>query len=172
MSLKDRYKEYSDNKIIEIIIQKDNYQKEAVDIALEIIKERNLDKELDKVLQKNEIENEKLEQAKFEQYEKVKDINLSNRINVKIADVAKFEGELVKQNINFYREDKNIGGGLELYPSQNYFFSDEDFLNADKACVNLGLTDAYQDIKPYFRFELKILLIVAALIIVALLILL
>lgn len=168
MNFKDRYINYSNEELIEIIIQKDNYQEKAVEIALEIIKERKIVKELAEELRKIELENEKIEQIQFEEYEKVKDINLSNKINVKIGDVAKFEGELIKQNIKFHREDKNITAGFEVFPSEDYYFSIEDFPKADKIFINLGLLTASQDIKPFFKFEIKVILLIAFIIIIAL----
>ncbi len=170
MKLYDRYNEYSDEKMIEIILEKDNYQKEAVDTALKIISERGIEDKLNQELEIIKNENDKIEQEQFEQIEKLKNINLKNVINVKLGDAANFEGELSRHGINYHRLDKNLGGGVELYPSINYYFSNKDFMRADKICIELGLTDAYQDIKPFFKFEMKVFLIILIIVILGLII--
>ena len=163
--------DYSDDKLSKIIIDRENYQKEAVDTAFKIISERGIDDKLQQELDNIKQSNEKIEQKQFEEFEKIRNINLKNVINLKLADAANFEYELTKHGISFHREDKNLTGGVELYPSLNYYFSDMDFELADKIYIKLGLTDAHQNITPFFKFEMKVFMFIIIIVILGLLIL-
>ena len=157
-----KYKTFSKNKIFDILINKDDYQNDAVNAAKKIIRENNWDSELKEIIeiQKQNYNNEIAEKAEY--YKNIIEFQKDNfYFNIKIADVPKFEAELIKENIDFYREDKNIGPQLDYFPTEKYYFKKKDIEKADNICKRINLiTQPYSEHKQFFRFEVKVILIV------------
>jgi len=172
----DRYIDYSKDELFKIILAPDDFQQDAVSTAQQIIAEKNWTSELNKRLEeqnkKNIEDTAHLEQEieeKAEYYRNVVEFKKDNNsFQVRIADIPKFEAKLEAKKIKFFREDKNIGVQLDSYPTQSYFFKNEDVKKVDEITKNLRLvTSPYSDNKPFFKFEIKVLLIVVALTILA-----
>jgi hypothetical protein len=168
----DRYQKYSQEELFKIVLTPDDFQADAVIVARQIILEKNwttdFNKRLDEENKKNIEEEELLDldtKEKAEYYKNVVEFkNDNNSFQVRIADIPKFEATLSNEGIEFLREDKNIGIQLDSYPTQTYFFKNANVEQVDTIVKKLGLTTApYSDIKPFFKFEIKVLLIVVAL---------
>ena len=168
----ERYKDYSKDELIKIVLTPNDFQPDAVITARQIIAEKNWTSELKKHLEeqnkKNIEEAELFEQEIKEKAEYYKNVlefkNDNNSFQVRIADIPKFEAKLGAKGIEFFREDKNIGVQLDSYPTQTYFFKNEDVEQVDEITKKIGLVTApYSDIKPFFKFEIKVLLIAVAL---------
>jgi hypothetical protein len=157
----NKYKTFSKNQIFDIVINKDDYQTDAVDAVILIVKENNWESEInDKIKKLNQdYENEIAEKAEY--YNRVVEFQRDNFcFNIRISDIPRFESVLVKKNIDFLREDKNIGVQLDSYPTQKYYFKEKDIKKVDEICISLKLiTQPYADIKPFIKFELKVILI-------------
>lgn len=176
----NRFKNYNQEELFKIVFAPDDYQPEAVNAARQLITEKNLTNDFNKRLEeqnKKNIEEEELLQQeiseKAEYYKSVVEFkNDNNSFQVRIADIPKFEGALGAEGIDFFREDKNIGVQLDSYPTQTYFIRNEDAEKVDEIVKGLGLvTLPYSDIKPFFNFQIKVLLIVVALTILLVLLL-
>jgi hypothetical protein len=168
----DTFQNFSQEDLFKIIFEPENYRPDAVSAARQIITEKNWTNELNRQI---EINNKKSaeEQELYEQeikekaayYKNVVEFqNQRNAFQIRIADVPKFEAALSDQGIEYFREDKNIGVQLDSYPTQTYHFKTADAEQVDLITKNLGLVTApYADARPFFRFEVKVLLIVIAL---------
>jgi hypothetical protein len=165
----DKYLNFKKEELIKIVLTPSDYQHSAVIAARQVIEEKkwtdDLENEIEVKQKKDKAENEQYEQDIVEKAEYYKNIveykNQENSFQVRIADVPKFEGALEEKGIEFYREDKNIGVQIDTYPTQTYYFKDENFNAVDEISRNLKLvTTPYTDIKPFFGFEMKVLLIV------------
>lgn len=168
----NRFKNYNQNQLFNIVLNPDDFQLEAINAAKKIIAENNWTNLLDKKIE--EANNEKIKQEEIllkeiaEQAEHYKNVvelkNENNYFQIRIVDIPKFEAALELNGIDFYREDKNIGGQLDHYPTQTYFFRIKDSDKVNSIVKNLGIVTApYSDIKPFFNFQLKIVLIVVIL---------
>ncbi|MBU2555302.1 MAG: hypothetical protein KKF98_12670 [Bacteroidetes bacterium] len=164
----ERYKNYSKDELIKIILTPKDFQPEAVITARQIIAEKNwtseLNNRIEELNRKNLEDAELFEQEIKEKAEYYKNVlefkHDNNSFQVRIADIPKFEAKLGAEGIQFFREDKNIGVQLDSYPTQTYFFKSEDVEEVDEITKKLGLITApYADIKPFFKFEIKVLLI-------------
>lgn len=163
-----RFKDYSQEQLFNMVLNADDYQAEALTVARQIIKEKGWTNDLDKQIEeinKKKLEEEDIEQQeiieKAEYYKNiVKFKNDNNSFQIRIADIPRFEGVLVKEGIEFFREDKNIGVQLDSYPTQTYFFLNKDVERVDEISKKLRLVTApYNDIKPFIKFEIKVLFI-------------
>ncbi len=77
-----------------------------------------------------------------------------------------FESELRNKNITFSRADKNVGAQLDTFPTQTYYFKKEDTEQVDEIVLRLGLvTVPYTNIRPFWGFEVKVVLVVIVIII-------
>lgn len=162
------YKEFSKEQLLNILSSPENYQPEAIEAAKTIISERGWNNDLQQ--RKNEIATEEaLEELQEEEeirgnaaYYKnaVSYKTHRNSFQIRITDIPRFEAALEEQNISFFREDKNIGAQLDTYPTQTYYFKDEDTDAVDQICKSLSLITApYADAKPFFFKELGMLVI-------------
>lgn len=168
----DTYKNYNQDELFNIVLTPDDFQPDAVKAARQIIAEKkwsnDLKKRLEAVNKEEIIEQNNYEQEIKEKAEYYKNVvefkNEGNSFEVKIADIPKFESALAENGIEFFREDKNIGVQLDSYPTQTYFFRNEDVEKVDEITKNLSLVTApYTDIRPFFGFEIKVVLVVIAL---------
>ena len=168
-SLYERYNSYEKQELFKILLRPEDYQKEAVETAKRIVKEKDWTGEYEKILAENnaiiekqeqELQKEVEEKAAF--YKKAVEFHEQrNSFQVRTSDMAKFEGALIQNNIDFYREDKHVGVQLDSYPTQTYYFKDKDIKEVDRVTKEIGLRAAtYLDPQPFFRFELKVLIIV------------
>ena len=170
----NKYKDLSKEKLIEIILSPADYQPEAISVAKQIIIEKGWENDLQEKIKENNIKNIKEEELverdikeKAEYYKNAVEFkNQGNFFQVRIADIPKFEASLIINNIEFFRENKNLGAQLDVYPTQTYFFKNNDIEVVDKISKEIGLVATpYADIKPFFRFEVIVLLIVIAVVI-------
>ncbi len=180
MDYKEKFQNYDKDKLIKIVLSSDDYQPEAVIAVKQIIKEKGWNNDLEMNIENARILKEKNQELyeqeikeKAEYYKNALEFkNQKNSFQIRLADIPKFEGALIEKNISFFREDKNIGVQLENYPTQSYFFKNEDLEEVDKLTKDLSLiTVPYLDHKPFLRFEIKVLLIFLAIIIILILIL-
>lgn len=165
----ETYQDYSKDKLFEIVLSPDDYQPAAVIAAIQVITEKKWKEELDKRLEEGREAYAADIKEKAEYYKNAVEFQEQrNSFQVITADILKFESALADQNIEFFREDKVTGLRLEGFPTETYFFKNEDVEAVDKITKDLGLvTGAYTSTKPFVRFEIKVLII--ALVIIALL---
>lgn len=168
----DTFKNYNQDELFNIVLAPEDFQSEAVIVARQIVSEKNwtndLKKRLEEAKKTDIIEQEIYEQEIKEKAEYYKNVlefkNDRNSFEVRIADIPKFEAALNDNGIAFFREDKNIGAQLDSYPTQTYFFRNENTEQVDEITKNFSLvTEPYADIKPFFGFEIKVVLVVIAL---------
>jgi hypothetical protein len=161
-SLYELYYSYEKEELFKILLNPEDYQAQAVETAKRILKEKDWITEFEKVRTENEAQLRKEIEEKAGYYRKAVDFQeQKNSFQVRIADVPKLEGALIKNNIPFFREDKNVGVQLDSYPTQTYYFNDVDLKEVDRITKQIGLrAAAYVDPQPFFRFEIKVLIIV------------
>lgn len=166
-------------ELFKVVLFPDDYQHEAVIVAKQVIAEKGWTEDFNTSAEElnanKKTEEEAFEQDVIEKAEYYKNVvefkNQGNSFQVRIPDMPKFEAALSERGIDFFREDKNIGVQLDSYPTQTYFFKNEDCEIVDKITKELGLITApYADIKPFFIFEIKVVLVIIALIALALII--
>jgi len=165
----DTYQSYSKDELFKIVLTPDDYQPAAVIAAIQVITEKNWKEELDKRLEEKREQDEEDIKEKAEYYKKAVEFQEQhNSIQITTSNIPKFEFALAEKGIEFFREDKNVGIQLDYYPTQTYYFKDQDVEAVDKITKDLGLVAApYTDIKPFFGFEMKV--IVIALVVILLL---
>lgn len=170
----NRFKNYSKEELFRIVLTPEEFQPDAIITAKQIINEYGWTNDLDILLkekQTKDLEEENLLnqdiKEKAEYYKNVVAFKNDNySFQVRIADIPKFEAALYEKGIEFFREDKYIGVQLDIYPTQTYFFKKKDAAKVDEITKNIGLITApYTDIKPFFKFEVKVVLIAITLII-------
>src|SRR4051812_41016611 len=113
-SLYELYKSFRKHELFKILLSPKDYQPEAVETAKRIIKEKNWTVEYEKALADNNMVIEKHEQQLQKEIEEkaayytkaVKFQEQHNSFQVRIADTAKFEGALINEGIDFFKEDK------------------------------------------------------------------
>jgi hypothetical protein len=164
-----RYNTYEKEQLFEILLHYEDYQPEAIEIAKKIVKEKKWDSEYSELLDKFRLENEQkelqLQNEYLEQRDKYKKAvefqEEKNSFQVRTSDIPRVEGALIENEIDFYREDKHVGVQLDSYPTQTYYFKTTDLSKVDKITKDLKLrAAAYTDPQPFFRFEIKVLILV------------
>ena len=175
--LHSKYTQLSKEALFQVILSPFDYTSEAVDTAKQIASEKKWDIELNQLLEAQQKETEQKEieeeieiEEKAEYYKELLDFKKQrNSFEVRIADVPKFEGVLVENDIQFFREDKNIGAQIDIYPTQTYYFRNEDVEQVDKIVKELTLiTSPYIDYKPFFKMEMIVIIIVVIAVLVVL----
>ena len=168
---------FENEKLFNIILDPKDYQPQAIEAARALVKERGLENELNALLRKQTEEQEIQEQQDFDEVvEKAKyykDLvewrETGVSFNINTFDIPRFESELTNQEISFHREDKHIGVQLDTYPTQVYYFKQEDSEIVDEIVKRLELITApYTDIKPFFKFGIvvTIIMVVVAVVII------
>ncbi|HET6226614.1 MAG TPA: hypothetical protein VFF27_10065 [Bacteroidia bacterium] len=177
----DKFKDYNQENLFEIIFNKTDYKSEIIHIVKQIITERGLTESLEKAIQVRNAKAEEEEQhyqaeirENYEYYKSAFEIKKDrNSIQIRISDIPLFEGALHEHKIDFHREDKHVGAQVDSYPTQTYFFLNKDIDQVDRITKELKINTApYADIRPFFKKELiitGIVLIVVMLILVILL---
>ena len=143
----NRYQKLSKEELISIVLNPCDYQDEAVLTAKKIIEEKSWTADLkQQITERNQkrTEEEELETIEMAEkaayYQNILELKKEkNSFEVRIADVAGFEARLVENEIEFYRQDKNIGAQLDLYPTQTYFFKTEDCARVDELVIEMGM---------------------------------
>ena len=70
MNLEEKYKEYTNKQLIEVIIKADDYQPQAVEVAKKILYQRDIsNQEKDELIQTIESEKHSEEKLKVKQFE-------------------------------------------------------------------------------------------------------
>ena len=158
----ERYKTYSKHQIFEILRNKKDYQQDAVNAAEKILLDKNWKSDLLESISKEEQIQQREIDEKAKYYKKIVEFQTGkNYLNIRLCDVPKFEAALIKNNIDFYREDKNVGPQLDYYPTEKYYFKDESTVKVDEICKHLKLNTApYADIKPFYKMDFKSWLII------------
>lgn len=175
-NLHQTYLTFTKEKLFKIFLSPQDYTEEALETAKKVAEEKgwkedltNLLAEKQKEIDQKEIENENEIVEKAEYYKrlvKVKEQKYS--FEVRIADVPKFEGALNDAEIEFFREDKNIGAQIDVYPAQTYYFVAEDAEKVDAIVKELALITApYFDYKPFFKMEVIVLVVIVLLVLIA-----
>jgi hypothetical protein len=174
------YQTYSKDELFAIVQNQNDYQAEAVYAAQQMIKKKNWTTDFnnykEEINKKLEAEQALYEQDIIEKAEYYKNVveykNQHNAFEIKIADIPTFESALNNNQIKFFREDKNIGAQLDTYPTQTYYFKNEDTQQVDEIVQRLSIVTApYTDIKPFFGFEMKVVAVVIVVTIILVLLL-
>ena len=164
----NRFSSFNNEKLLSIVLDPMNYQPDAIEVARVLLKERGLQNELDAMLSQQAADNEVQEQRQFDEVvEKTKyykDLvewrETGVSFNIRVFDIPRFESELANQEIAFHREDKHVGAQLDTYPTHTYYFGQEDAETVDQMVKSLELiTVPYTDIKPFFKFEFVVAII-------------
>ena len=115
-------------ELFKVLIQHEEYNQEAVEAAILVVKEKNYVQELKEIVEKMERKSNFEKSSEEAKSAKLANINLKNCIKFSISssNQINFEGQLIKHNIEFYRSE---GYNIDTLV-MNYYFSDEDF---DKA---------------------------------------
>jgi hypothetical protein len=160
------YSTYPKNKLMEVLENEKDFQPEAVAAARKVAREKDWLSEMEKKISDKREEDEKEYRAEVEQkaehYKKAVEFQRQkNSFYVRIPDVPKLEAALAEHGIDFFKEDKNVGVQLDAYPTETYYFNTEDLEIVDQITKDIGLRSAaYVDPQPFFKFELKVTLIV------------
>jgi hypothetical protein len=156
-----RFSTFTNEKLFSIILDPKNYQPLAIEAARAILIERGLENELNALLEQQAAEQEVQEQQEFDEvvekakfYKDLVEWRESGvSFNIRVSDMPRLESALVSHDIAFHREDKHIGAQLDAYPTQVYYFRQEDSEAVDQLVKELELiTMPYTDIKPFFKF--------------------
>jgi hypothetical protein len=175
----DRFREYPKEKLFSVILNAGDYQPEAIEAARDIVREKkwsaDLENELGVQKKEDELKQEEYDKdisEKAEYYrQEVEFRKQNNSFQIRIADIPKLEGALADKGIRYFREDKNVGPQIDTYPTQTYFFKDEDVAAVDEISRSMGLiTSPYTDYKPFFGLEMKIVLVVIVITLLGLLV--
>ncbi|MDB5271850.1 MAG: hypothetical protein JWO58_217 [Chitinophagaceae bacterium] len=124
------FQSFADEQLFTLVLQPKDYKEEAIATARFILKERRLEtllQEKEKQQQQFVLEQEQQEYEQVVESAKYyKDLVHAREhgvsFNVPLTEIPAFEGELTYREIPFFKEDKNIGPGVESYPTQKYFF--------------------------------------------------
>ncbi len=169
--LYERYQAYSKKQLFDILINKEDYQPDAVKAAERVVKENNWEEDFAELINELEQEYQAGIEEKAAYYKKAVEFK-KDRISfeIKPSDIPKFEATLIKHDIEFFREDKYVGTQLDSYPTERYYFKKEDSKTVDKICIDLKLiTLPHVDVKPFWSMELKVTIIVILVFLLALL---
>lgn len=173
-NFKTHFSAFTNEKLFNILLYPKDYQPQAIEAARAIVKERGLEDELNALLKKQTEEQEIQEQQEFndvvEKAKYYKDLvewrETGVSFNIRIFDIPRFESQLAEQEIIFHREDKHVGAQLDTYPTQMYYFRQEDAERVDELVKKLELITApYTDIKPFFKFGIVVTIIVVLIVI-------
>ena len=143
----NRYQKLSKEELVSIVLNPGDYQADAVLTAKQIIEEKNWTADLEQQIadtNQKRAEEEELEAIEIAEkaayYQNILELKKEkNSFEINIADVAGFEARLVENEIEFHRQDKNIGAQLDLYPTQTYFFRTEDCARVDELVIEMGM---------------------------------
>jgi len=166
----ERFSAYEKEKLFDIIINKDRFQKNAVLAAKRIIVNKNLSNELVDLIESLEVKkNDEESMAKeiiaqkadyYANALKLKKEN--NHINIRTSEIIRFEAALQKESINYFSEDRNVDAFMAHFPTHAYYFHTEDLESVDLIVKQLQMTDPHLDQRPFFKFELKMIAIAVA----------
>lgn len=173
------FSSFSNEKLFSIILDPKDYQPQAIEAARALVKERGIENELNALLHKQAAAQDIQEQQEFEEVvEKAqyyKDLvewrETGVSFSIRIFDIPRFEGQLAEEQIVFHREDKHVGAQLDTYPTQTYYFRKEDAEKVDDLVKKLELvTVPYTDIKPFFKFEMIVSMVLFFIIIICIIV--
>ncbi len=174
--LYSKYLQLDKEKLFKIFLSTQDYTPEAIETAKKVAEEKGWKTDLTKLLEEKQKDNEQKEieyeneiVEKAEYYKKLVSVKEQKySFEIRIADVAKFEGALNEAEIEFFREDKNIGAQIDIYPAQTYYFVAEDAEKVDAIVKELSLITApYFDYKPFIKMEIIVVIIAALIILIA-----
>lgn len=174
----NRFKSYEKDKLFEIIRTRENYQDKALRATLRLIKEKGYEEDLAILLnslkeEENRVASEEFQntQENFEFYSKAVQFKTENNyIDIRTSEIIKFEAALANKEVDYFSEDKNIDAFRALYPTHRYYFLSKDMESIDLILRDLEMTDPTLDYKPFFKFELKTMVLVVLLLSVIVLI--
>ena len=160
------YSGYSKQELFEVLLQPEDYQREAIDCAVQILVEKKWADEYDKLCEEHNAEQEKLadeenaNNAKLaEYYRKAVDIKMQNHgYNVLHGDTDRFEERLDALNIDYFKEDSSLSR-LNFNPEyQPYYFKTEDIDAVDEIGKDLGIfSKAYDSSSVVQKSQAKML---------------
>jgi hypothetical protein len=173
----NQYKGLSKKELFQILLSYKDYQPAAVVAAKQVVADKNWTAEWEKRLEE---ENRKAEEDKEREEEDILEkaeyyrtaVKLkaqNNTLKVRIGAIPKFEAVLHDKNIAFFKEDLKLGRRLVQPSVQLYLFNNEDIAKVDEIARELGLKPNQFNIKPFWNFEVKAILIMLILIIIFLL---
>jgi hypothetical protein len=161
-SFYEKYKDYSKKQIFEILINKDDYQQEAVKAATYYLHKNGWDTELDKLLTREQQEYETEEAAQSEYYSKKVEFRRDNNYYlIRPTETDAFEARLNELNLEHFKMDNNSDLFNIPYPALVYYFKNKDTELVDKICIDLGIESHLNpDTKPLLKIELIVVIIV------------
>ncbi|MCW3104604.1 MAG: hypothetical protein JWO09_3044 [Bacteroidetes bacterium] len=162
--LYNTYKGLPKEKLFHILLSPGDYQPDAIAAARQVLSDKSwtadFGQEIERRKQEEEQKHREQEEEVIEKAAYYKNVveykSHRNSFQIRIPDMPRFEIALTERNIEYFREDKHIGVQLDNYPTQTYYFKNEDAEQVDKLVKELQLiTTPYADYKPFFKFELK-----------------
>jgi hypothetical protein len=162
--LYDLYNTYTSKQLFDIIINKKDYNPEAVYVAEKIVKEKRLITEFQIYIEEYKIktnEEQNHEEYSQEYYQNIVDFKNNHTFyDIKLEDIAKFEEKLNENKIEFFKEEEliKIRNGSELI--QSYSIKNEDVEQVEKIIVELDIIPQSLHDKPgLYKFEIITILI-------------
>lgn len=145
--LYERYNNYTKEDLFAIMLSQQHYEPEAVELARQVITEKNWLDELNDIFSKADEEDmQKSEEfAQFltnRQLEKIKAAEYAADKNVyyiRISDSAIFEQALANEGIGFYSPESDSVLMVNNIPSYAYYIKDEDIKRVDTLLQTLNV---------------------------------
>jgi hypothetical protein len=137
--LYDRYNKYAKEDLFAIMLTQQHYEPEAVEMARQVITEKNWLDELNDIFRKAD-EEDMQKSEEFVQFltkrqlEKLKAAEYATDKNIyyiRISDSAIFEQALANEEIGFYSPESNTVLLVNNIPSYSYYIKDEDIKRVD-----------------------------------------
>jgi hypothetical protein len=168
-SFYDLYNSYNQQELFEVLLHPEDYQREAIDCATQILVEKKWADEYDKVCEEKKTEQEKQTEEEeannlkmAEYYRKAVDIKMQhNGYKVLLADTEKFEERLAALNIDYFKEDPTLSRQAFNPDFHYYYFKAEDVVAVDAIGKELGIfSNAYENTKAQDRAQWKFLAVI------------
>jgi hypothetical protein len=137
--LYDRYNKYTKEDLFAIMLSQHHYEPEAVEIARQVITEKNWLDELNALFnQADEEDTQKSEALAVFLAKREEDKRMAaeyaadkNEYYIRISDSAIFEQALANEGIGFYSPESNTVLLVNNIPSYSYYIKDEDIKRVD-----------------------------------------
>lgn len=145
--LYDRYNKYTKEDLFAIMLSQHHYEPEAVEIARQVITEKNWLDELNALFNQADEEDTQKSEALAEFLAKREEDKRmaaeyaadKNEYYIRISDSAIFEHALDTEGIGFYSPESNTVLLVNNIPSYAYYIKDEDIKRVDLLLQELDL---------------------------------
>lgn len=151
--LYERYNKYNKEDLFAIMLTQHHYEPEAVEMARQVITEKNWLDELNALFnqadeedtQKSEAFTEFLAKREEEKRKAAEYAADKNEYYIRISDSAIFEQALTTEGIGFYSPESNTVLMVNNIPSYAYYIKNENVIRVDALLQELTLTPPEAD---------------------------